>query len=378
MLDNLNNELGYDNTSMAFNFQEELQLPGKRVHSINSLLKDQTYNSRPNYHSFKRLARFSSWFFNPWNYNTGGPDVNVNNSSYHDEDNSIILNSIPPTNNFRPSLTKPITKPNKLIDQKNSNTSHQVLGQNYQRQRQGFTDSTLTDLDQNLTRNNNIIRRSFKDLGKEVSISRRIIILKGLPKTSSINGILNRVCGGPLERIVFHDNRETPSVELYFIFPKDAQRFYSYGHTGLFVYNGSRLLFEWANESNTEDISLVHPKILRSLMAQVYHGATRSLLFSKEIPTKVIFQNSNDPGTNYSKDFNITIVKRDFSSLGNVIDISPIISTRLSFCIHFSDIRSSIVAKKQCETKGTKFNEKYKKWNIYYGKDITNKPCLQV
>lgn len=366
MLKRIDNGLEFD-TSDSLDSKKH-----RRVHSINSLLKDQTYNAKPDIHSFRKLARMGSWFFSPWTneeknlpniFDAHNPEECESFKILHPDTGRLKNIDIPYTQNTRPRKDTINHKPSS-----NELTKRSFLA---------VADQNRPSLPSSYRK-----RKSFKTLGEDALNCRRIIIIKQLPKNSSLNGIINRICGGPLERIVFHENREDPSVELYFIFPKDAQAFFDYGNTGLFIYNGSRMVLEWANETNTEDISLIHPKLLTPLSNQITNGARRSLLFVKSVPNKMIQHRRSlyypDPENNYSKDFNIKLILRDFASLGNVIDVSPIISTKLSFCIHFSDIRSAIAIKRQCETEGTKLHQKYRSWSIHFVKDVTDKPCLQV
>lgn len=211
---------------------------------------------------------------------------------------------------------------------------------------------------------------------------RRIVVIKNLPKCFGLNGVLSTIRGGPLERINFHPYRENPMLEIYFMFPNDAKKFFSYGESGLFVFNGVHLSVEWADETNTEDINIFHPQISKTLLNQINTGARRTLIFIRNGPKRS--SNIGEVGTRYPdaklnfSDFNINKVLYEFSSFGNIVDFTPIISQRLSFGIHFDDIRSAISLKKHCETPGTALYSKYKTWKICYGKDPSEAPCLSV
>lgn len=342
---------------MLQRFENTVTESSGRVHSLNSLLKDQTFNTRYDSLSFRKLSKAGSRFFNPWAQN-----YNFNES---DEHTKLVSPSEPATySSFILENSKRFihaaTRSNKPLNaqDKNQNSSKNI------------PKSVPISLVLSKTSDN-------KDLE-----SRRIVILKGFNKGSSLIGILSRVCGGPIERIVFHKNRQDSCMEIYFAFPKHAQEFFQYGQTGLLVFNSQPLFLEWANETNTEDINLVHPPVSKALLTKISNGARRSLIFVKDVPNKGYDNISHllriNPGSFYSENFNINEVLRDFSGLGNIIDHTPIISRRLSFCIQFDDIRSAISIKNECSTKGTKLNRKYKDWYIYYGKDPADKPCLKV
>lgn len=373
----------------------------KRVHSINSLLKDQIYNSKQDTHSFKRISKLSSWLFNPWNNEEYSSPVKTKDSSsleLNDTASSPLLKDDDLKYVFKDrgwKVRDKLVKDRETFEVKEDKRCPQTNGNRevYKTRVAPGADTKLVKSYQTQLARHNLAKHNlapqnltqdrlarFKALSSDVLSAQRIVIIKNLPANSTASGLLTRICGGPLERIVYHENRELASLEIYFIYPKDAQRFFNYGQTGLFIYNGSRMTLEWANETNTEDINLVHPKIHKPLMAQIAYGARRSLLFVKEIQKHIHHNNKlhyPDPESNYSKDFDVKLILRDFSSLGNVVDICPIISRKLSFCIHFDDIRTAIAIKKQCEQRGTKLNVKYKDWDIHYGKDITDKPCLQ-
>lgn len=211
--------------------------------------------------------------------------------------------------------------------------------------------------------------------------TRRIIVMTGFPTNSVLRDILPCVRGGPLERISIRDQNDSSSVELHFFFPEHAHDFIEYGKSGLLVHNGDSIPIEWASPFNTSDIPFTHPTLPKSLMASVYRGATRILVFIKEIPEKPVYKSKKkvypNPLVNYSQDFNIRNVLTDFQILGNLIDFVPIVSKRLAFAISFDDVRTAIAVMKQCRTNGTRLHEKYKTWIIRYGKDVTDKPCLK-
>lgn len=214
--------------------------------------------------------------------------------------------------------------------------------------------------------------------------TRRIIVIRNLLTACGVKSTLSQVCGGPLERIVFHEHKKGSEIELYFLFPEHARKFYEFGsNTGLLVLNGTHLTVEWANKTNVQGLEHIHPTIPNYLKHEVdYFGARRCLIFSKSVPEKSNRHSQvmhyPSPRTHLSKDLNIEEIEKDFAAFGEIVEIASVISRKLCFCLHFADIRSAIIIKKECETEGSTLNAKYNAWSIWYGKDPTDKPCLTI
>ncbi|ODV82439.1 uncharacterized protein CANTADRAFT_34702, partial [Suhomyces tanzawaensis NRRL Y-17324] len=208
----------------------------------------------------------------------------------------------------------------------------------------------------------------------------RTVVLSCIPKGCSLRNVLSQVCGGPLERLAFHDS-ELPSLELVFIFPEDAYKFYSYcNNTGHFVINGVKVKTDWALGSTT-DAKCHQPAISKGLMNEITQlGSRRILIFAQTVPRKVLVSNKKlfypDPELHFSTCLDIKQIKKEFSHYGEVVYLGPIISRKLSFSVHFSDIRSAIMAKRDCEREGTLMNSKYGQWSIWFARDVTDKPCI--
>ncbi|KAG2734342.1 hypothetical protein G9P44_002348 [Scheffersomyces stipitis] len=221
----------------------------------------------------------------------------------------------------------------------------------------------------------NISRRS------QENNSQRVVVISGIPHNTEVNSILAQVCGGPLERLVYKDNS---ALELFFIFPEQANQFYKYVNgSGLFIVNGKPLKVEWADKSNTEDYTGLHSPIPKSLMNDVvYYGSRRILIFAKFIPNKKLKSGTKmfypDPEIHFSTDLNIAQIKQDFAKFGSIIEVGPVISRKLCFSLHFTDIRSAILAKSECELEGSAIHQKYGSWIIWYGRDTTDKPCYVI
>lgn len=232
-----------------------------------------------------------------------------------------------------------------------------------------------------LKRNSNSTLDGSKLKKLDHSHFKRVVVLTNIPPNSGINSILSQVCGGPLEKVIYNSTSDISSVELYFIFPDHARRFHNYGSmSGMFIVNGWRLQSEWATQKNTENGS--DALISKSVLNDVLHGARRTLILAKVIPKKVNRSEKRmfypDPVLHFSKDFQALDIRLDFLEFGEILEISPVISKRLCFCIHFADVRSAVKAKHECETDGTTMFLKYCDWTAWYGKDIADKLCPSV
>lgn len=215
------------------------------------------------------------------------------------------------------------------------------------------------------------------DIPKDAA--KRVLVILGIPKSTAVCGMVAQVCGGPLERVNFFRSRG--AAELYFMFPEHARKFFEYGtRTNFFCVNGHTLTVEWANRHNTDDLDTFHPPLSTSLMREVVDwGARRCLVFSKAVPSKpskgVLSLHYPLPKIHYSRDLDIEKVRKHMLVFGEIVDIGAVILRKLCFSVHFADVRSAIVAKKQCETAGTMLHDAYYGWTLWYGKDPTDLPC---
>lgn len=212
---------------------------------------------------------------------------------------------------------------------------------------------------------------------QDITWSRRILQVKYEKILCGMNDVLSQVCGGPLEKVVKYDQCTSEVLEIHFIYPSHAHKFYNYTNTtGFFVVNGHKLRVDWVPCPE-------HAIVKKSLMHDVkVYGARRCLIFSKEIPGKPLRRLNSiyypSPTLNYSPDLCIETIKRNFSDFGALVGITSIISSKLSFSLHFFDIESAIFAKSECEEEGTDLHAKYKSWSIQYGKDPTEKTCMVI
>lgn len=318
-------------------------ISSKRIHSFNSYLTDKSYYSTTNLQGIRRLIKFGSKIFGPrkreYEVESHIGLVEYSGAWNSDDSNDELLVQPPPIE---------YSKRRKYSLRYTKNTSPYEKGIKPETDIKGL-------------------------LSQDDVNNRRIIVVSGLPKNTSLNSFLYRVCGGPLERVVYHGNRLHNTIELYFMFPRDAIKFWEYGLTGLFLHNGKHVKMEWANETNTDNINLIHPPMERPLRFHIEAGARRTLAFVQEI------LHNNDAGSdNYCKEFNIKGVLLDFAAIGNIVEFCPIVSKLLAFAIHFDDVRGAILVKQQCETLGTKLSDKYKDWKVSFVRDISEKPCLAV
>ncbi|KAG7662274.1 uncharacterized protein J8A68_004168 [[Candida] subhashii] len=211
--------------------------------------------------------------------------------------------------------------------------------------------------------NNNIISK------------KRVIVLTNIINSMGINSVLQQVCGGPLEKII---SLPDGTIELYFIFPEHAKQFYTYGKaTGLLMVNGQKLRVEWKDEGEGG----YHPQLSKALLTDIIsNGCRRCLILSKVVPGKRLRNGDKmfypEADIHYSQDLDIEEVRSDFSEFGYILDIGSVISRKLCFSIFYDDIRSAIFAKLELETIGSELNLKYKSWSVWYGKDITDRPCF--
>ncbi len=209
--------------------------------------------------------------------------------------------------------------------------------------------------------------------------AKRVVVVLGIPRSTSVSGLVAQVCGGPLERVNFFKSRG--AAELYFMFPEHARTFLGYAtRTNFFCVNGHTLTVEWANRHNTDDLDTFHPPLSTSLKREVVDwGARRCLVFSKTVPSKpskgVLSLHYPLPKSHYSKDLDIEKVRKHMLVFGEIVEIGPVISRKLCFSVHFADVRSAIVAKKLCEAAGTMLHDAYYGWTLWYGKDPTDLPC---
>lgn len=361
-----------------------------RITSLTSMWSDHTYSEKNEKVGIRRFARACTKSLSQWNSGVLNSEDERNDLSTHYSRNSYLSNRSLLESDYKKLSHVEKKHENELelrrlrkLHFDNPDSTTDSIGKR-QRKALGISKPSLE----------NISNTSAGDFKSDVNKAsrkaldsyqpKRIVLIKDVITSCGAKSIISQVCGGPLERIVFHEHKKGSMMELYFIFPEHAKSFYKFGsNTGLLVLNGERLSLEWANRNNSHEVEYCHPLVPKYLMQEInYYGARRCLIFSKTIPDKLTRHSHAmhypSPRTHLSRDLDIEEIRKDFAIFGEIIDIASVISRKLCFCLHFADIRSAIIAKKECEHEGSLFNSKYSNWSIWYGKDPTDKPCLSV
>ncbi|CDO95839.1 unnamed protein product [Kluyveromyces dobzhanskii CBS 2104] len=220
---------------------------------------------------------------------------------------------------------------------------------------------------------------------------RRIIIFQDLPKNIGVGTLLAQVGGGPLEKVLYsYDNSGRSSnivyVELHFLFFNDAAQFMKYARFHLFKVNGVHLIPRWgltdsfdSSGNSLYDIQeYVHPEFCKGIQNFDSTGARRCLIMKKYSKKHKSVCKELNPKS-YIYDLNIQQIIDDFNRFGQVLEVAPLISRKICLQISFNDIRSAIEAMKSYETSNSFINDRYfRDWSIWYGKDIVDKPCIEV
>lgn len=196
-----------------------------------------------------------------------------------------------------------------------------------------------------------------------------------------LRSLLEQVRGGPLEKVHRKINKDATVVELHFLNPRDAQDFYNYAtKTPFFLVNGSHLWVEWdvCYKKQFSMPMLVPPFVLNQITT---FGASRCLLV-----TRPMFNKSNrrigshmfypQPAKNFlCHNLNFDDLKRELEQYGSIVDITPMVSVNVSFCVHFADIRAAIVAKKDSEKVGSPMHKVFSGLKVTYYKDPCDQRC---
>ncbi|OBA20763.1 hypothetical protein METBIDRAFT_230331 [Metschnikowia bicuspidata var. bicuspidata NRRL YB-4993] len=211
--------------------------------------------------------------------------------------------------------------------------------------------------------------------------NRRILCVAGLPATTSMATTMSLVCGGGLEKVVFHDGH-SPTVEVHFLSPESAHKFHEYSERlPLLAINGYPLSVTWAKP--TRGLPAGHAP-LASYVAEEVEGyrASRVIVLTRPVPKRqtdtAASRGYPDARDNYSADLNIEKVKWDFVQFGGIVEVMPMILSKLSISIQYTDIRSAILAMHTLSQKSSLLYSKYSLWSAKYVRDVTNRPCLTV
>ncbi|GMM37511.1 Ssp2 protein [Saccharomycopsis crataegensis] len=220
----------------------------------------------------------------------------------------------------------------------------------------------------------------------------REMILTGFPKNVNVNSILGFIAGGVIERIVPEIVKEGKDIvvnNLYLCFTKakDAEDFFNFSKTGLFVVCGENIKVRWTGSCKyryCNEIPKINELSSSFIESEVNIGACRCLIIKKltnrcqKSKQRSAYYRNYGISRPYCDDFDIKEVEKDFSQYGEIVEITPAISRKLCVSIHYYDIRSAILAKKEKETTTSKLHAKYSDWAIWYGKDPADKPCIAL
>lgn len=206
----------------------------------------------------------------------------------------------------------------------------------------------------------------------------RGVVLRDIPVGATLAGVLSHIRGGALERVVFRE-RPAPTLEVVFLEEELARRFHEYAtQTGFLSINGHHILAEHMNPANTSSQDSTAP--LASYLEKEYlRGARRVLLLARPVHDK---PEREGPIMHYPsarlhllKDVDVEQIRRDFGRYGDVVEITPVVSRKLCFSIHYADIRLAIVAKQEVRSEGSLMGAKYHAWTVSYDRDPADVPC---
>ncbi|QHS76331.1 Ssp2p [Saccharomyces paradoxus] len=208
----------------------------------------------------------------------------------------------------------------------------------------------------------------------------RSISINDIPRGTGISSVLSQVRGGSLERIVVYrydtPERSLHKVDLFFLNYDGAQSFMRYAKTNIFKVNGVQLKPEWIFLESTYENVMKEQSVNRIVEGEKL--ISRCLIVKKS-STKTTLNKSNLDKGQTLENIDIRELEKDFQNFGEVLEITPIVSRKLCISIFFYDISSAMRAMEEYEQKGSYLNNKYfKTWTIWYGKDITDQPCIDL
>ncbi|ODQ44587.1 hypothetical protein PICMEDRAFT_74311 [Pichia membranifaciens NRRL Y-2026] len=241
----------------------------------------------------------------------------------------------------------------------------------------------------------------------------KIVAITSIPKKMSVSALLTQIYGGPLEKIdlVRKDNYQfyndeslyklnqpvnwsEVSIFLHFNKNEDAKSFYQYSKSGLFRVNDVHLKTVWIPnlgeerlyEDDEDETQSREESLLVSSLMTGEEKARRVLVFKRPIFDKKSKLEKKKPGypdptINYSEDFDIEEIKKDFGDYGKLVEILPVVSRKLCFGVQYYDVRSAIRVKNVIQRGGhgldgdelndqdLELRRKYNGWYVWYGKD---------
>ena len=200
------------------------------------------------------------------------------------------------------------------------------------------------------------------------------VIFTAIPDNIGVGSILSQVCGGPLARIREYKNEsdnKLEELELSFITSEDALSFMRYGRTYLFRVNGVHLTPHWAGS-----IDIVSA-MFDGVSPEDYSDVCRCLVLKKYLVCNVKAKHSGLPKDSLLENVDVNEIRKDFGEFGEILEVAPIVSRKLCISIHFYSVESAIKSMFEYEDPSTFIHKKYfKTWAAWYGKDVTDRPCV--
>ncbi|CAI2028615.1 hypothetical protein SEUBUCD646_0H02750 [Saccharomyces eubayanus] len=208
----------------------------------------------------------------------------------------------------------------------------------------------------------------------------RSVSINDIPRGTGIGSVLSQVRGGSLERIVVYrydtPERSLHKVDLFFLNYDGAQSFMKYATTNIFKVNGTHLRPEWIFLESTYENIMKEQSVNRILDEEKL--ISRCLIVKKSSSKTIVTKPSQDKSQSL-ENIDIQELEKDFQNFGEVLEITPIVSRKLCVSIFFYDISSAMRAMEEYEQKGSYlYNKYFKTWTIWYGKDITDQPCIDL
>ncbi|CCC68244.1 hypothetical protein NCAS_0B01600 [Naumovozyma castellii] len=207
----------------------------------------------------------------------------------------------------------------------------------------------------------------------EIFYDRRSVTIENIPTYTGMYSILNQISGGPLEKFCYYRNENsrqaTYTMTLNFLSSNNAQDFMKFGKTNLFKVNGFHLQPKWSSvegsvssQTNSAKSKLAKTGcICRYIILKRHSGKTTC--------TKV-------PILEY---VDIQEIRKDFGCYGGIVEITPVISKKVCLSIGYYDIYSAVRAMVAYENSSTDLHKKYfQSWTLWYGNDISERPCLEI
>lgn len=245
----------------------------------------------------------------------------------------------------------------------------------------------------------------------------KIVAITTIPRKLSVPALLNQVYGGPLEKVelirkhgyqYFNDERvyrlgesidwDGISIFLHFNKHEDARAFYHYSKTGLFrvndIYLNTVVIPDDGGTSEVEE-----DRNANSVVSELMQGdekARRVLVLKKPVSNKKSSYSRRrlgylDPLSNYTHNFDLDEIKRDFGEYGRLVEVSPIVSRKLCFGVQYYDVRSAVRVKRLLQSnldkttvgvrddgrhglkKDVELKRKYNGWFVWYGRDPSDR-----